>query len=729
MSPVQHAQYPGIANLKAQLSSKNVLFGDVMSRTCSVAQDTEAPASPSCTGNLTIGIFFDGTGNNEKADHGGLDSPLPLRQRQHSNVVRLYHAFPDESRKRQRDGTNKSYRFYIPGVGTPFPEIGDTAGKLSGKLGSAAAWGGESRIIWGLIQIVNAIHIYYADRPFINDESAGKLANNLAYDHPVSVRQFLEDPSWPTTWYDNMQTHHQRRRDAFKGLVEQLKNAIPSNAAPRVRQINLSVFGFSRGAAETRAFVNWLLEICEGTTGKRTLAGIPLQIQFMGIFDTVASVGIAAAYSYFEGRQGWAENNLQIPTAQVPIRHCVHMVAAHETRACFPLDSARIERAYPPNTTEIVYPGVHSDVGGGYKPETLGKNDWRSQGKHPDFQLARVPCFDMYCRAMAAGVPFYTFEQLFQLNQGDVAQALLPAGATLDAIAQYIQQANIPTGPVEDMARGHLATYHAWRWKLGLEGQANSAEYQRIQQRRNRGKEYDNEHIWVRETQIALLQVITAYCKEIDRRMSAGEGGRVPLTNTLHPLENKLDIAKSVGAGLAASVATSILPNSKSTGVTVGSKIYDSRRKWLTDKALIQEAQDVSRQAKTKLQAWRQWLLQNFHPEWHDLNAELEGIWLLESVLKADRLPQSIGTFFEDHVHDSMAGFIGFGMPEFEVNGYGLGKFRRIYFGDRGDSILRERVTAENTARGNKAGEAQWRHNQATLPPPIPPNFLSNFHF
>lgn len=715
MTRVQSAQYPDIANLKAQLESNNVKYGDVMSRICAVAKDTEAPGSPTCTGNLTIGIFFDGTGNNEKADHGGLGSPLPLRQRLHSNVVRLYHAFPDESRQRQRDNTNKSYRFYIPGVGTKFPEIGDSGG----MLGSATAWGGEPRIIWGLIQALNAVHMYYHPDGLLSDQQAGRLANNIANDFPVSLRQFLEDPSWPITWASNMKQHHQHRRNKFKALVNRLKNAIPPNATPRVRQINLSVFGFSRGAAESRAFVNWLLEICEGTTGKRTLAGIPLEIQFLGIFDTVASVGMAAAYSIVEGRQGWAEDNMQIPTAQVPIRQCVHMVAAHETRACFPLDSARIDGTYPPNTTEIVYPGAHSDVGGGYKPQALGKDDWNSQeGSHSDHQLARASCFDMYCRAMAAGVPFYTLGQLFQQNLGEVAKALLPAADTLNAIAKYIQQSGIPVGPVEDMARAHMATYHAWRWKLGLEGHANSAEYRRIQALPNRGKDYDGESTWILETQIALLQVIAAYCAEIDRRMSAAEGGRVPLNNTLRPLENKLDIAKSVGAGWATAVATSILPGSALGGIAAGSaKFYQLRRRWLTDAELVQQAHNVSRQAKAKLEAWRQWLSQNFHPEWHDLDAEREGIWLLESVLKADQLPNTIGAFFEQHVHDSMAGFIGFGMPEFEVNGYGLGKFRRIYFGNHGDKVLRERVASENTLRGNKTGEAIWRNNKMTLPP------------
>lgn len=712
MNTPQPAQHPNITSLKAQLRSKNVLFGDVMSRICAVAQDTEAPGGPTCTGNLTIGMFFDGTGNNETADHGGLGSPIPLRQRKHSNVVRLYHAFPDESRLRQRESTNKSYRFYIPGVGTPFPEIGDKGR----TIGSAAAWGGEPRILWGLTRILNAVHMFYRPTGLINDQQANSLVNNLAYDTPAQLKDYLDYLSWPKEWINNMRQHHERRRATFGGLVQQLKAAIPPNANPRIRRINLSVFGFSRGSAEARAFVNWLLELCEGKTGQRTLAGIPLEIQFMGLFDTVASVGLAGLYSFIEGRQGWAENNLQIPSADVPIRHCVHMVAAHEVRACFPLDSARNDYVYPPNTTEIIYPGAHSDLGGGYLPQALGKDDWKADASHHDLQLARAPCFDMYCRAMAAGVPFYTLEQLAAQKQLEVAQALLPSGGTLDDIARYLQQANVPAGPVEDMARAHMQYYHAWRWKLGVSGFSSSPEFQRIKAKPNRGKDYEQEEIWVRSTQYALLQVITAYCNEIDRRMRDFEGGRVPLNNTLRPLQSEME------KGIARmTMFFSILPLSPPFfGVTVGGPaLYQQRRKWLQDADLIAKAQQVSREAKNKLAQWRQWLQNNFHPEWHDLDAEREGIWLLESVLKAEQVSDDMASFFGRHVHDSMAGFIGFGMPEFEANGYGLGKYRRTFFGDHGDKVLRDRVKSENEARGNEAGEAAWKNNQRTLPPVI----------
>ncbi|MFY0583563.1 hypothetical protein ACN28S_63020 [Cystobacter fuscus] len=43
------------------------------------------------------------------------------------------------------------------------------------------------------------------------------------------------------------------------------------------------------------------------------------------------------------------------------------MIAAHEIRNSFPVDSVLQGNSYPKNCREMVYPGAHSDVGGGYR--------------------------------------------------------------------------------------------------------------------------------------------------------------------------------------------------------------------------------------------------------------------------------------------------------------------------------------------------------------------------
>jgi Uncharacterized alpha/beta hydrolase domain (DUF2235) len=73
----------------------------------------EPPPQGSCQQTLTLTYFFDGTGNNLDADKG---------TKEHSNVARLYRVHLDD------DEAQGVYRFYIPGIGTYFKDIGDAGG-------------------------------------------------------------------------------------------------------------------------------------------------------------------------------------------------------------------------------------------------------------------------------------------------------------------------------------------------------------------------------------------------------------------------------------------------------------------------------------------------------------------------------------------------------------------------------------------------------------------------
>ncbi|MFM4360864.1 DUF2235 domain-containing protein, partial [Klebsiella pneumoniae] len=81
---------------------------------------------------------------------------------------------------------------------------------------------------------------------------------------------------------------------------------------------------------------------------------------------------------------------------------CVHLVSGHEQRLCFPLDSVRRANGkYPPCATEVVYPGMHSDIGGGYPPGDQGK----ANAKHDGYLLSQIVLHDMYSSAFSAGAP------------------------------------------------------------------------------------------------------------------------------------------------------------------------------------------------------------------------------------------------------------------------------------------------------------------------------------
>jgi Uncharacterized alpha/beta hydrolase domain (DUF2235) len=261
-----------------------------------------------------------------------------------SNVAKLYRAAVDD---RQRRGASARY---IPGVGTPFkiPKIMGYTDMLEddrgGALGLGFGAGGDMRIKFALAEFSRILE---------RDWSS---------------------PSWKCMQF-----------------------------------ISVSIFGFSRGATGARAFVQRLIKtrcqrtdsglIWQAPNGER----VPLRIKFMGLFDTVASIGGPALHL------DWGAE-LAIPPE---VERCVHYVAAHEVRQAFPLDSVRVDRTYPANCEEIVYPGVHSDVGGGYAPDEQGRSNL----------LSRIPLRHMLAEALRAGVPLNLPKRLRDDWQADYALA------------------------------------------------------------------------------------------------------------------------------------------------------------------------------------------------------------------------------------------------------------------------------------------------------------------
>jgi hypothetical protein len=332
-------------------------------------QAAKAPPAPSCQQRLWLSFFFDGTGNNLDAD---------VDTTKHSNVAKLYRVHvPD-------DMTAGTYRIYVPGVGTYFKDVGDSGGST---LGLGMGKMGGARLDWALKQFDEKLRPHLA--------RANSLGNTIV-------------------------------------------------------EVNISLFGFSRGAALARAFSNKLL-------GERCIA-VPkrgwclkqgnhrLHIRFMGLFDTVASVGLAMssntvskialafgvkeiiaarltdtdyatsrpqelafakgakpgadpAPGYYDGHQEWG-GKMAIPHMVEEVRH---FIAAHELRNSFPVDSVsvledgRVQKQA--QFHETVFPGVHSDVGGSYRPGEGGLSYL------PGEKLGVIPLYSMYQNALEKGVP------------------------------------------------------------------------------------------------------------------------------------------------------------------------------------------------------------------------------------------------------------------------------------------------------------------------------------
>jgi hypothetical protein len=132
---------------------------------------------------------------------------------------------------------------------------------------------------------------------------------------------------------------------------------------------------------------------------------LPITVEYLGLLDTVASVGVADIVHGARGHQGWADGSQALPTNEL-VKRCLHIVASHEQRLCFPLDSIRREDgSYPANSLEVLHPGVHSDQGGGYPPGDQGKAISKDNAEGDGLLLSQIALNDLYADAFAHGAP------------------------------------------------------------------------------------------------------------------------------------------------------------------------------------------------------------------------------------------------------------------------------------------------------------------------------------
>ncbi|WP_177431653.1 T6SS phospholipase effector Tle1-like catalytic domain-containing protein, partial [Pseudomonas huaxiensis] len=181
------------------------------------------------------------------------------------------------------------------------------------------------------------------------------------------------DTAWPAEKWAGRNRREWEFGRLLRDLIKPLRIAMTAQAGQsRLLGVRLYVYGFSRGAATARTFVNWLNLLLEDVDSQPALSIddllLPVQIQYLGLLDTVASVGAADSFPGADGHMSWADDTQELPRSKL-VKRCLHIVAGHEQRLSFPLDSIRREDgSYPENCVEVVHPGVHSDQGGGYPP-------------------------------------------------------------------------------------------------------------------------------------------------------------------------------------------------------------------------------------------------------------------------------------------------------------------------------------------------------------------------
>lgn len=460
---------------------------------------------PDCCQTLHLSLFFDGTNNHRIPDVPGHSL---------SNVARLYRAMigPDPASESvtspaaqeptgltQQVNKEGYYAYYASGVGTVFEPVNDNAPSQMGLIG---AYKGEARINWMLTRIVDTLYsaLDVNKEPVLNFDNTRKIVDAMdtgsLFTYPIT--QIFTDGT-------------ARRKEQIEFLLNysefQTKLATQhepkgSSEQPKILSMRLYIYGFSRGAAEARTFCNWLQELLEeGTTVSGepclTLAGIPIIIEFLGLFDTVPAVGLANSFPFATGNMAWADiPYMRITDNQNYVKKCLHLVAAHEQRASFAVDSIRRREnytssssVYRSDTKEFVYPGVHSDIGGGYTPNDQGKGlpdriisydtvieqVQSKENQYYGYNLSQLALHHMYLEAFAVGAPLKVDELLINelpskyqenwrtLNFDSVFELAVNEELIQHFNAWREHASSYDNQPVEDIVKRETALITAWR--------------------------------------------------------------------------------------------------------------------------------------------------------------------------------------------------------------------------------------------------------------------------
>ncbi len=263
---------------------------------------------------LHAGVFFDGTNNNKDRD-------LPLGK--HTNVVRLWRVYREMS---AADAVHK--KMYVDGVGSL--DTAERRRQAGREVRQNTRW-------------------YNPTGAAVR--SAGSLAADLGRNVAGMAGGYGGE---------------ERLNRAYFWLRDRC-GEVPEPAMKTV-----DVYGFSRGAALARTFVNLV------NLGLR-VSQPQLRVRFLGVFDTVGSFGLAGN-EYDPGQSMYVDGT--------DAQRIVHYTARHERRHNFPLTIIP--------GVDAEYAGVHSDVGGSYPPR-----DDDNRVNH----LTYIPLTDMYNASTRLGIP------------------------------------------------------------------------------------------------------------------------------------------------------------------------------------------------------------------------------------------------------------------------------------------------------------------------------------
>jgi hypothetical protein len=312
----------------------------------------------------------------------------------------------------------------------------------------------------------------------------------------------------------------------------------------------------------------------------------------------------------------------------------VHLVAAFEVRGSFPLDSVCQGDVLPSNCKEIVYPGVHSDVGGGYPPNDQGRalgkievsvKDNTVQHTGDRKKLSQIALAQMYREARMAGVPLVPESAMIGARKANFAidpqlikdfNAYIAAtrngsvpptqGSGEPAFARMFPTETQPREELHRIIRRHAGIL--LRWRKSMLDHGGMASLPGLKQNPLKSRLQDMEDIRGAEEE---LKKEIAFLRDTDPQK--------------YKIIDDTFFDKYLGYLDTAVVVPALIANAELAGLlTILS--------WGAKGTVA----DVMRE---KQKQWDTWL----HAEWEDHSA--------------NALPKAAEVFFENYLHDSRAWF------------------------------------------------------------------------
>ncbi|OZY59538.1 hypothetical protein CJF39_10520 [Pseudomonas lundensis] len=203
-----------------------------------------------------------------------------------------------------------------------------------------------------------------------------------------------------------------KAKEAHARLLQCLMEAVEVLPPRALQRVQLDLFGFSRGAAAARHFANEV-NATRFDTLFELAPGFTCEINFIGLFDTVAAMGGLVDVGNISDD---VNPGLNLYLGPDSARHVVQLSARDEVRRNFAL--SRIAPQWP---MDVAVPGVHADVGGGYPLEMLEDvllTRWKTNLVSP----GTSPMLTQAWKATAAELPLWQARDL--LDDTD-PQALL----------------------------------------------------------------------------------------------------------------------------------------------------------------------------------------------------------------------------------------------------------------------------------------------------------------